>query len=127
MIFGIGTDLVEITRIEQSLERTPNIVDKILSRAEKEIYASLSQKQKANYVAKRFAAKEAFAKATGKGVRDEIQMRFISVINDDLGKPCFEFSEEIKTWCSENKITQAELSLSDTALHALAFVVLSTY
>lgn len=125
MIKGIGTDLVEIKRIEKSLKRTPSIVDKILSTKEKNHFEQLPENQKINYVAKRFAAKEAFAKATGQGIRDEIQMRYISVLNDELGNPYFEFLGGIKGWLDNQNTAQVSVSLSDTAEHALAFVILS--
>ncbi len=123
MIKGIGTDLVSLARIKQSLDRTPAIVKRILSDMEQTIFDDLLEQQKVAYLAKRFAAKEAFAKAVGTGVRNQVQLREIIVLNDKLGKPYFAFSDALEKWLNTQGIAKTHLSMSDTDKQALAFVI----
>jgi holo-[acyl-carrier protein] synthase len=80
-------------------------------------------KQPARFMAKRFAAKEAFGKALGTGARAPATLPAIAVVHDSLGKPSFAFAPELATYMSERGMT-AHLSISDEREYAVAFVVL---
>ena len=123
MIYGIGTDIVEVTRIEQSLARFGDaFAQRILSEAE---WLEYGQSQvKPRFLAKRFAAKEACAKAFGIGVRAPATLPNITVSHDDLGKPVLEFAPALKAWAEARGIRAAHLSISDEKALAAAFVVL---
>ena len=87
MIYGIGIDLVELNRIEQTLERQPRFAGRILTQAEQERFQSLSGHRKIEYLAGRFAAKEAFVKAFGTGVGKEVTWQDVEVLNNETGRP----------------------------------------
>ena len=87
MIKGIGIDIVELDRIEKIVMRTPKFVDRILTIAEKLEFETLSESRKIEFLAGRFAAKEAFAKAVGTGIGSEWSFLDIEVGRDKLGKP----------------------------------------
>jgi holo-[acyl-carrier protein] synthase len=123
MIFGIGHDIVENVRIKRLLEQYgDNFSNKILSTNELLIFAQ--HKSKINYLAKRFAAKEAFAKACSTGIRNPIIFKNISILNDGLGKPVFQFSEDLQKWLSSHNISKHYISLSDEKSLSSAFVIL---
>ena len=91
MIFGIGTDIVRVTRMQRSLERYgQRFAERIL--AAEELAEFSLEARKAHFLAKRFAAKEAAAKAMGTGFRDGLALRHIAVGHDALGKPQLIFS-----------------------------------
>jgi holo-[acyl-carrier protein] synthase len=123
MIYGIGVDLVEIARLEQGLARYgEHYADRILAPAEHADFFSSSEP--ARFLAKRFAAKEAFAKAAGTGLRHPVSLRNIAIRHTSLGQPCFKFSDEITTWLAKENIVSHHLSISDEREHVIAFVVL---
>lgn len=123
MIYAIGHDIAENHRIGQLLEQYQDkFVSKILSLHEKTIYATKTNK--VNYLAKRFAAKEAFAKACKTGLVAPILMPNISIVNDELGHPSFIFDESIQNWLIERKIKTCHLSLSDEVSLSSAIVIL---
>ncbi len=123
MIYGIGTDIVEVSRIEFSLERFGDAFAKrILNEREWQDY-SLS-KTKARFLAKRFAAKEAFAKALGTGFRPPATFQNIGIAHDDLGKPVLDLAPELQAFLDEKGVCQQHLSISDEKALAAAFVVL---
>lgn len=123
MIHGIGTDIVEVSRIEESLSRFGDaFAERILTEQE---WSSFSQSNtKARFLAKRFAAKEAFAKALGTGLRTPATFQNIGVAHDDLGKPVFVLAPLLQKALDQKKITQLHLSISDEKALAVAFVVL---
>ncbi|PBB06060.1 holo-ACP synthase [Salimicrobium humidisoli] len=86
MITGIGIDVVEIDRITKSIKRNPRIIQRILTDQEQRRYCSLSEKRKKEFMAGRFAVKEAVGKALGTGV-GRIGFRQIETAADDYGKP----------------------------------------
>ncbi len=125
MIFGIGHDIVENERIKRLYDRYGNsFLSKILSFYEINVFKN--QNKSINYLAKRFAAKEAFAKACGTGIRTPILFTAITVDNDVLGKPFFSFDKAINNWFSKYNIHNVYLSLSDENKLSSAFVVLET-
>lgn len=87
MIKGIGMDLIELDRIQTSIERNKRFIDRVLTEKEKKKYVLLtSPKRQVEYVAGRFAAKEAFAKAVGTGI-GRLSFQDMDVMNDEHGAP----------------------------------------
>src|SRR5574343_942722 len=121
MISGIGTDIVSVQRIGQLLARHPERgMSHLLHPAEQAEAEAAPCKER--FVAKRFAAKEALAKALGTGLRAPVLLPSIRVQHDDLGKPFFSFEPELADWISQRSL-QVHLSISDELAHAVAFVV----
>lgn len=123
MIHGIGVDLVEIHRISESLERFgPRFAKRILNDSEFDFY-NMSPRR-ANFLAKRFAAKEALVKALGTGFRDEVSLKDISIQNNELGRPFLKYSAPMQSVLQRHGITRSHLSIADERDYALAYVVL---
>ena len=123
MIFGVGTDVVEIQRIEKSLERFgERFAQRVL--CETELKRFRAHKQPAAYLAKRFAAKEAFAKAFGTGIKAPANWHGVWVTNQPSGKPELQFSEPLLKALSSRGILRAHLSLADERGVAVATVIL---
>jgi holo-[acyl-carrier protein] synthase len=124
MIFGIGTDIVEVARIQRSLDKHgEKFAARILTEAELEDYRQATHP--ANFLAKRFAAKEATAKAMGTGFRNGLSLRHISVSRDLHARPELIFTGEAEAFMQAKAITEAHLSLADERDYAVAFVILS--
>ena len=125
MIFGIGTDIVEVARIEASIAQFgDDFAKRILADDEFSMYQQ--SKIKARFLAKRFAAKEAFSKALGTGLRDPATFQNIAVAHDDLGKPILVLASELQDFLQSRQITKMHISISDERNLATAFVVLET-
>jgi holo-[acyl-carrier protein] synthase len=123
MILGIGTDIVTVARIEAASARHgAAFAARILSAQELAEYAT--QAHPARFLSKRFAAKEAFAKATGHGLRHPVSLQRITVAHDELGKPIFLFDAELSAHLSKLGVVAHHLSLSDERDTAVAFVIL---
>jgi holo-[acyl-carrier protein] synthase len=123
MILGIGTDIVAVARIEAATARHgAPFAARILSSQELSDYAT--QAHPARFLSKRFAAKEAFAKATGHGLRHPVGMRHITVWHDEFGKPFFSFADELAEFLRQRGIVRHHLSISDERDNAVAFVIL---
>ena len=121
MIYGIGTDIVRIQRIDKNLQRYGDrFASRILSDDEFEGFQTSARK--AHFLAKRFAAKEAAAKALGTGFRDGLSLRDISVTHDELGKPMLDFSPGCREQLDIRRIGGTHLSISDEHDYAVAFV-----
>ncbi|MCP3029742.1 holo-ACP synthase [Halobacillus sp. A1] len=86
MIKGIGIDLIELSRIKQSIKRNPRFVQRILTEREQEHYGTLKDRRKVEYLAGRFAAKEAFAKAVGTGI-GKLSFQDIEILSTEEGAP----------------------------------------
>ncbi len=122
MIFGIGTDIVAIKRLQGMWERHgERIAEKLL--APQEMAAFERATDKGRFLAKRFAAKEAFSKALGTGIRPPSTLPSIAIGHDELGKPLLEFIGELAALV-ETRGLKAHLSLSDEADYAIAYVIL---
>jgi holo-[acyl-carrier protein] synthase len=123
MIFGIGTDLVHIPRMQSLLDKHDDkIALRILSDAE---YIGFTQApHQAAFLAKRFAAKEATAKAFGTGFRDGLSLRHIEIVNNEAGKPELKFYQRGLSLIEQHNISRSLLSLSDENEYAIAFVTL---
>lgn len=126
MIFGIGHDIVENRRIAMLFERYGSrFINKILSKLEQtELLKCSNNTRQILYIAKRFAAKEAFAKACGTGIRPPVLMPNISIVNDSLGKPSFIFTPILQQWLINKEITQTLVSMTDESTISSAFVIL---
>jgi holo-[acyl-carrier protein] synthase len=127
MIHGIGTDIVKIARVEAALGRHgEHFAARILGAEELAVFHT---RYKANawrgvrYLATRFAAKEAFAKATGFGMRMPMCWHAMQALNGPQGEPTAVCSGALKEFM-DNKQLSAKLSISDEAEYALAFVIL---
>jgi holo-[acyl-carrier protein] synthase len=123
MIYGVGTDVVEIERIEKALERFGHrFAERILCETELKRFAA--HRQPAAYLAKRFAAKEAFTKALGTGIHAPANWHGVWVRNLPSGKPVLEFSEALARLLEQRKILHSHLSLTDERGVAMATVIL---
>lgn len=123
MIFGIGTDIVSTTRIAGVWSRHgAAFAHKILADEEWSLFSATTQP--ASFLAKRFAAKEAFSKALGTGIRHPVLWRNIRVEHDELGRPAFDFHPELAEFLTQQSICHCHLSISDEKDMATAFVVL---
>ena len=126
MIYGVGTDLVDIERVKKILSKNRDgFVKRVLSEHEQALFANKADS--AAYCAKRFAAKEAFAKALGTGIGKTVSFQDLTVRNNEDGKPHFIPSEKLRQYLVEKNIKQAHLSISDESQSAIAFVVLETF
>ncbi len=123
MIFGIGTDIVHIPRIAASLSRRGDkFASRILTEYEYQAYSVCNKPE--HFLAKRFAAKEAAAKALGTGFRNGLSLHHIEVSHNETGKPQLIFHAYGLRLKNEFGIGDVHLSLSDERDHAIAFVVL---
>ena len=123
MIFGIGTDLIKITRIKNinSLEK---FALKILSENELDLFNSLSNDKKITFISKQFAGKEAFSKALGTGISAGIRFKEIEILRDEKGKPIFTAINSLKSFMLNLGITRTHISITDEREYAMAFAIL---
>jgi holo-[acyl-carrier protein] synthase len=123
VIYGVGTDVVEIARIEQALARFgERFARRIL--CESELKRFHGHRLPANFLAKRFAAKEAFTKALGTGIHAPANWHGVWVRNLPSGQPVLEFSDPLKQLLSTRGVGDAHLSLTDERGVAMATVIL---
>lgn len=126
-IVGLGTDIVEISRISQSLSRSPALVKRVLTAAEQAIYQELAQANSDNgarYFAKRFAVKEAAAKALGTGIGRGVSFQHFHVSNNSDGAPQLSLSDGAAERAAQLGVNHIWLSLSDEQAYAVATVIL---
>lgn len=122
-IIGIGTDIVEIARLEQVLARhAARFTERILHPDEQARF--VAHPQQAKWLAKRFATKEAVAKALGTGIGKQAHFSDIETLHDARGKPLLRLHGVTLATATELGVTSMELSVSDERTHAVAFVVL---
>ena len=123
MILGTGTDLIDVRRIERALARFGHrFAQRVL--VDDEYQRFCAHAKPAHYLAKRFAAKEAFSKAMGTGIHFPVNWHNVSVANERSGRPYLKFSQPLAALLEERGIRRAHLSLSDEVEMACAFVVL---
>lgn len=120
MVIGIGTDIVEVQRISKSIESNDFKV-RVFSASE--IAYCEGKVNKAEHYAARFSAKEAFLKAIGTGLRGDIALKEIEVINDELGKPSIKLNGKSSDIHSSKNIQAIHLTLSHVKDLAVAMVV----
>ena len=125
MVIGIGTDIVEIARIAGVLDRQGDaFVKRILTVSEQGQY-QISH-QKAAFLAKRFAAKEAVAKALGTGIGHGVSFQDMTISNDEKGAPLVSLSAGAAQIASEKSVQKVLLSISDERKYAIAYALLSS-
>jgi holo-[acyl-carrier protein] synthase len=123
VIYGIGVDLIEIERLAQAIARTGQRLIKRLYTDAEQAYCSRQHPPHACYAA-RFAAKEAFLKALGTGLRQHMRWRDIEVCRDELGKPRLRLYGYLQERCGTEGIQHIHLSLTHSATCAIAQVIL---
>ncbi len=121
MILGIGSDIVEVSRIEALQQKHPAFARRILCEPE---YAQWQARNaSAAFLAKRWAAKEAVFKALGTGLRGGLRFQHVCIRNDALGKPQVQLMGAAAEQAQQAGIRTIHLSLSDERHYALAFAV----
>ena len=121
---GVGVDIVKNKRIQSSLKNR-NFIDRTFSKTE--ILISKKFENKTNYFSKRFAAKEAFAKALGTGFRQGLNFKDIQILNNKLGKPYYLINYKIKSLIKKKKKVKnfdLFLSISDEKEYSVAFTII---
>jgi holo-[acyl-carrier protein] synthase len=122
MIYGIGTDIAAVARLRGMWERHgEKALEKLLAPEEFADFARANDKGR--FLAKRFAAKEAFGKALGTGISPPAVLSAIAVGHDELGKPRLLFSGPLAELIASQQL-RAHLSISDEADYAIAYVIL---
>lgn len=123
-IYGIGTDMVEVKRIQQSLQRSDALARRVLTAVELEQFGQAHQP--AAFLAKRFAAKEACAKAFGIGIGERLSFQDITIGHSPQGRPLLEWSTTAEQLVQQLGISGSHISISDERDYALAYVILET-
>jgi holo-[acyl-carrier protein] synthase len=124
MIFGVGTDILELDRIERLLNRfNDRFWTRILTASEQQVYLQKTTLMRSRFLAKRFAAKEAVSKALGTGIAQGVTFHDIEIQNNPTGKPIVLLHNKAQQIALENNITKIHLSLSDERALIAAFVV----
>ena len=122
MIFGIGTDIVEINRIQKAMENSERFAQRLLTSFEINEYSKSKYPEK--YLAKKFAAKESIVKAMGTGIGNGMSWQMIQIEHDELGKPVVVVSGAINAFFIQHAIARCHLSISDEHHYASAMTVL---
>ena len=126
MIAGIGTDLLKIDRLKAAYQRTNGrLAERILGPDEMQVFRGRLARNESRgmaYLATRFAAKEAFSKAIGLGMRSPMSWRAMQTLNDASGKPIIKCSGQLQAFMKE-KFYTAQVSITDEVDMAMAFVI----
>ncbi|UAA39597.1 holo-ACP synthase [Paraneptunicella aestuarii] len=121
-IVGIGTDIVEIARIEKQLVKSDRLAKRVLTPNELSVFENHGFP--ARFLAKRFAAKEAAVKAIGNGIGNGVSFQHVEIANRDNGQPYLLFSGEMQRLCEVRGVTHSHISISDEQHYAMATVIL---
>jgi len=125
LIAGVGTDIVEVGRLERALaHHGERLARRVLAAPEREAFRAAGGT--AAFLARRFAAKEAAAKALGTGVGRGVTLRDLEVCHDAWGKPGLRLHRQAEARAASLGVARVELSLSDERAYAVAFVVMAT-
>ncbi len=125
MIFGVGTDIVELSRIQATYERFgEHFVRRILMHREIDLFRR--SKQPVRFLAMRFAGKEATVKAMGTGFAHGVWLRDVGILNNDWGRPVVTWSERGLRVCDRLGIGAGHVSLTDDGGLVVAFAVVET-
>jgi len=126
VIFGIGTDIVRVARMQTNLEQHgERFAARVLSDVEFAEFAQLSNvAMQARFLAKRFAAKEAAAKALGTGFRDGLSLKHAVVAHDAHGKPLLQWHGAGSEFIERFGVGESFLSIADESDYAIAYVIL---
>lgn len=122
MIFGIGTDIMEVSRVRESMQNNPGLRDEIFTPQEIDYCEARANKYQ-HYTA-RFAAKEALMKALGQGLQQGVRFNHIEVANHESGSPFILLNSRAKIIAEEKGILKILLSLAHVKEYATAMVVL---
>jgi len=128
MIYGIGTDIVQISRVEAALGRNERFAEKILGPEELVKFHARRAKNEIRglrFLATRFSAKEAFSKAIGMGMRMPMTWRSAQMLNAPSGKPVIVCSGALEEFMQQHKLT-AQVTISDEADYGVAFVIVTS-
>lgn len=127
MIVGIGTDIIAVERMEESFARMGDAYPRrLLTESEFAEFQKRSDINKAAYLAKRFAAKEAAVKALGTGFADGITWKHVNIHNNEKGAPVMTLTGKALELANTMGVTRVHLSISDEKEHAVAFVILES-
>ncbi|MEJ2173273.1 MAG: holo-ACP synthase [Woeseiaceae bacterium] len=125
MIFGVGTDVVEVARIQATYDRFgEHFVQRLLMDEELELFRR--SKSPVRFLAMRFAGKEATVKAMGTGFRHGVWLRDVGIVNNEWGRPLIIWSERGRKVCDELGIGIGHVSLTDDAGLVVSFAVVET-
>ena len=125
MIYGIGTDIVDIERIQAIiLKNRDGFMKRVLTEHEQALFANKAYS--AAFLAKRFAAKEAAVKALGIGIGNGISFQDVEVHNLPSGQPFLRFYAKFAQICEQRNITSSHISISDEQQYAVATVILES-
>jgi holo-[acyl-carrier protein] synthase len=128
-IYGIGTDLVQVSRVKGVMERTKGrFAEKVLGPDELRVYHARKARSEVRglaYLATRFSAKEAFSKAIGLGMRWPMTWRAVQTLNEPSGKPMCVASGELKEWLDARNIV-TQVTVTDERDYAVTFVIAET-
>ncbi|MFG6486824.1 holo-ACP synthase [Roseateles sp. BYS78W] len=129
MIYGIGTDICDIRRIAEALQRRGDrFAEKVLGPDELQVFRARrarSDTRGIRYLATRFSAKEAFSKAIGLGLHLPMRMPDCQILNEASGKPMLKLSGALAGWWAERGLS-GQVTLSDESDYAVSFVVVET-
>jgi holo-[acyl-carrier protein] synthase len=123
MIYGIGTDIVEISRIRE-MKKLSSFAEKILSSDELAIASKYQNEKLIQFLAKQFAAKEAVSKAFGTGIKKPVLMKDIEILRDNNGRPFLNPLGGVKKTIIDLGIVKSHVSLADEKDYAIAFAIL---
>ena len=124
MIMGVGTDIVDVRRIQRILTRFgARFTDKVLCAGERR---SLRGRRLAAYLARQFSAKEAVSKALGTGMRSGVHFRNIEIVREESGAPFVRLTGEAKFRAEELGISDIHISISDEWDYAISYVIASS-
>lgn len=127
MILGMGTDIISNERIASALSRHgEKFTKRLFSEKENKYFRELSRKRAEQSIGGAFAAKEAFAKALGKGFRHGVSFSDIEVVRDSLGKPFIKLSGKTGDFFRQTKARRIHLSISHEESHSLAVVIIES-
>lgn len=129
MIYGIGTDLCDVRRIEATLARRGDrFLERVLGPQELAVYRARQARAPVRglrFLATRFSAKEAFSKAIGMGIHWPMAWRYCEILNEPSGKPVIRLSGELAAWFAERSLV-AHVTVTDETDYAASFVVVET-
>lgn len=124
-IIGIGTDIVDVSRIQRLLEKHGDLfTQRILHNNELEVFKQ--RKSSVNYLAKRFAAKEALSKALGTGIAQGVSFQDIEVVNNHDGQPQLVLHAKTQEIAEKLGMKKSFISLSDEKKYAIAYVIIES-
>lgn len=127
MIVGTGIDIIEIERVGAIMKRQPGLVARILREEERVALTSLSERRSSEYVAGRFAAKEAFSKAIGTGIGKDLSFHDIEVWKEPSGKPAIRLASDAHARLfADAQDVRFHVSISHSKEYAVAQVIIET-